>query len=327
MSDKGTHFVLSKKKCKIFLKDPQFPEGGHQAQCFIIIYRRNKFVQGGPLRFWITIDGRKLAKPLEHGDSCVVGVKPGKHIVDVKMPHTGLVNLDKKLETRDLEPGEMQVIEIAICGLTIPYTKVWDLGKSHCPIAVIEKKKKKKETPPPPPQEETTTTTTTTYTAQIMPVMPPQYTSTTTMYALPTTTTTSMYSTQPMYAPQSMYFPSAPMTGQAPLPQGFTPIGGSGMMMGGGSGMSSPMMGGGSGMSSPMMGGAGSGMSSPMMMGGAGSGMMMGGGSGMMMGGTYNPFTNPTSYPSVPQTGGVMAPSSPMMMPMQPQSPYVYKSN
>ena len=37
---------------------------------------------------------------------------------------TGLVNLDKKLETRELEPGEMQVIEMAICGLTIPYTKV-----------------------------------------------------------------------------------------------------------------------------------------------------------------------------------------------------------
>lgn len=75
-------------------------------------------------RFWLTIDGRKIAKALEHGETCVIGVKPGRHIVDIKMPHTGLVNLDKKLETRELNPGEMQVVEVAICGLTIPYTKV-----------------------------------------------------------------------------------------------------------------------------------------------------------------------------------------------------------
>jgi len=88
------------------------------------ISTRNAIFNAFPLRFWVTIDGRKLAKPLEHGDTCLIGVKPGRHIVDVKMPYTGLVNLDKKLETRELEPGEMQVIEMAICGLTIPYTKV-----------------------------------------------------------------------------------------------------------------------------------------------------------------------------------------------------------
>jgi len=287
---RGAPFVLSKHKRKIYLTNAVFPEGGHDAPCYILIYRRSKYAQGGPLRFWVTVDGRKLAKPLENNTEYLIGVKPGKHVVDLKMPKTGLVKLNRNLETSKLEAGEMHFFEMAICGLTIPYTKVWDLGRMRCPIAKVEEK--------PQTREETVTTTTTTT------QLPPQYTML--MGPPPFFTMTPPPTGFPMFYgvpqsfmgdPRNSIGPLSPppptfnpfLNGQAPYPQGgmppmYAPMTG-GAPMGG-----SPMM---------MMGGPPSGGSPMMMMGGAPMGgspmMMMGGppstgGAPMMMGGGGSPM-------------------------------------
>eukprot|EP01087_Luapelamoeba_hula_P000094 TRINITY_DN1004_c1_g4_i1.p1 TRINITY_DN1004_c1_g4~~TRINITY_DN1004_c1_g4_i1.p1 ORF type:complete len:352 (+),score=76.35 TRINITY_DN1004_c1_g4_i1:67-1056(+) len=150
--------AIGRKGNKVPLTNPIFLNGKSKAPCFILIHRRSKTLRGGPLRFWVSVDGVKIGKPLENGNHLLIGVAPGTHVVLAHMPHS-VKNMDRRLETVDLKPGDMHFIELAIVGLTIPHTKVWDHGRRDCPIATVRTRKVTKP-------EETTTTTTTTYTVQ-----------------------------------------------------------------------------------------------------------------------------------------------------------------
>jgi len=212
--DGKQHFVLSNDKTKVHLRNPIFTlTGGTEAQCFVLLYRQSHLAHGGPVKFWVNIDGRDISVPLENGNELLIGVTPGRHKIKLVVNKTGPVNLNRSLETGDLQPGEMHFYEVAIGGKLLPKTKLWDHGRMKCPLARIPEKK----------VEERKTTTTITQVIQQQP-LPPQmiYGPPMPLYGAPPQSMMMGPPPQgypgPIYGAPPMGYMPPPQTGYVPLP-------------------------------------------------------------------------------------------------------------
>eukprot|EP00005_Dracoamoeba_jomungandri_P001440 CAMPEP_0174255288 /NCGR_PEP_ID=MMETSP0439-20130205/4638_1 /TAXON_ID=0 /ORGANISM="Stereomyxa ramosa, Strain Chinc5" /LENGTH=400 /DNA_ID=CAMNT_0015337411 /DNA_START=14 /DNA_END=1216 /DNA_ORIENTATION=- len=119
------------RKVKLPKKEPTWVHGTN-SNCFILLHRKNAFLHGGPVPYFVQVDAKKIKPTLANGKRLLLGVSPGSHEIKLSMKGA-MKNMDKKVQTDALQDGELEVIEVEITGVAIPSTTVTKQGVSRSP--------------------------------------------------------------------------------------------------------------------------------------------------------------------------------------------------
>jgi len=200
----GEYYIVNRNGKRVMMNGPYYVNCAKADElAYILVYRKNVFRKGGPLNYFVHLNGVKVEQPLSNNSNLLIAVRAGtKYDVAFHMPHSGLVNMDATTVTSKLTPGDLYYIEMGIVGKILPSTKIYNLGKVYNPL-------------PPPPvqkQDDATTTVTTTVTNMVdNPVVTTTVTplsTNTTMLPPATNIPTMPYTTAPAGYPYGMpYMP------------------------------------------------------------------------------------------------------------------------